>query len=675
MQAAAQPIHRYRPDIDGLRAVAVLMVLIFHAFPESLPGGFIGVDIFFVISGYLISSLILADLRGGHFSFRDFYARRIRRIFPALILVLATSYLLGWFFLLPDEYMGLGKHIAGGAGFISNFVLLAESGYFDRAAELKPLLHLWSLGIEEQFYFIWPLLLAAAWGRRFAPLGLILLLLTGSFFLNVDGVHGNSGSTYYLPFTRFWELMIGCLLGYVGPGAQNALTSRLGQAKNGADIARVLRNAASLAGVACIVAAGVFINRQSSFPGWWALLPTLGAFLLIAAGPLAWLNRSWLSHPFMVFTGLVSFPLYLWHWPLLTFPRLVSIDPPSPALRAAALVVSFLLAWLTFRFVERPIRSCRAQARIVPILCLLMALVLTVGYGTYHSGGIAARMREKADYSAFFSNLQYTRSHDLVFHDRHECNFYDILTNKPKPAIDPGCYTPRSKNIVFLWGDSHAQHLNYGLQATHPKDVSLLQVGSSGCPPSAVDFAPDPLMTCNRANRFALEKIEELRPGTVILAQSIKHETNDYDGLTARLKKAGVRNIVLIGPVPHWQPDLYKLIVKKYWGHIPTRLQAHLRESVLYTDRVLQERYRDSRQLRYISLVSQLCNAEGCLTHLNDDPWEGLISYDDGHFTLEASRYVVEQFIAPILFSKSLPQTSQRDSPDGRNVRLYLTRR
>ncbi|RPH39749.1 MAG: acyltransferase, partial [Desulfobulbaceae bacterium] len=158
--------HHYRPDIDGLRAIAVTLVLIFHAFPESLPGGFVGVDVFFVISGYLISGLIFADLQKERFSFADFYARRIRRIFPALILVLTVSSLLGWFLLLPDEYSQLGKHVAGGAGFVSNFVLLGEAGYFDSEAELKPLLHLWSLGIEEQFYFIWPVLLFFAWGRR-----------------------------------------------------------------------------------------------------------------------------------------------------------------------------------------------------------------------------------------------------------------------------------------------------------------------------------------------------------------------------------------------------------------------------------------------------------------------------------------------------------------------------
>ena len=236
--------HHYRQEIDGLRAIAVALVLVFHAFPESLPGGFVGVDVFFVISGYLISGLIFADLQQGRFSFADFYARRIRRIFPALIPVLAASSLLGWFLLLPDELAQLGRHVAGGAGFISNFILLGEAGYFDSEADLKPLLHLRSLGIEEQFYIIWPLLLFAAWKKRWAPLSLILLLPTGSFTLDIERVHNQATSTYFLPFTRFWELMIGCALAYVGPIARE----RRRFATGSMEVPALLRDGVSAAG-------------------------------------------------------------------------------------------------------------------------------------------------------------------------------------------------------------------------------------------------------------------------------------------------------------------------------------------------------------------------------------------------------------------------------------------
>jgi peptidoglycan/LPS O-acetylase OafA/YrhL len=180
---------KYRPDIDGLRALAVLSVVLFHAFPEVLKGGFIGVDVFFVISGFLISTIIFTSLERGSFSFREFYARRIRRIFPALVLVLASSYVFGWFTLLADEYRQLGKHIAGGAGFISNLMLWTEAGYFDTSAETKPLLHLWSLGIEEQFYFVWPLLLCFAWKRKFNLFTIAIGVAVLSFALNLERGH------------------------------------------------------------------------------------------------------------------------------------------------------------------------------------------------------------------------------------------------------------------------------------------------------------------------------------------------------------------------------------------------------------------------------------------------------------------------------------------------------
>ena len=641
---ASTTAHHYRPDIDGLRAIAVVIVLIFHAFPENMPGGFVGVDVFFVISGYLISGLIFADLQKGSFRFSDFYARRIRRIFPALILVLAASSLLGWFLLLPDEFAQLGRHVAGGAGFVSNFVLLGEAGYFDSEAELKPLLHLWSLGIEEQFYFIWPLLLFVAWKKRWAPLTLILLLLTGSFAFNIDRVHDHPTSTYFLPFTRFWELMIGCTLAYAGLAARQ----RRWFAAGAREVPGPLRHGISAAGLAAIIVAAFFVDGQRDFPGWWALLPTLGTFLLIAAGPAAWVNRTVLAQPLMVLIGLISYPLYLWHWPLLSFPRLVSVDPPSPGLRVAALGASVLLAWLTYRFLERPIRLRLPIRRIVPALTVIMALLVATGIATDLAEGIPSRMKERADYSAFFG-WGYTMGFNLMAEDRHECNFYDIIGRKVKPAIDSSCYTPHSAKTVFLWGDSHAQHLNHGLKRTLQEDVSLLQVGSSGCAPSAEDHEHDALGTCNRANRFAIEKIAEVSPDTVILAQSVDHQSTDFEGLAAKLRGFGVRQVILIGPVPQWQPSLYKLILKNYWGAVPLRLNHHLRQSVFAADRIMKERYGHSPELTYISLVDSLCNADGCLTHVDGNPKEGLITYDYGHFTLPASEYVVNNFIAPVL--------------------------
>ena len=205
----------YRPDIDGLRAVAVLSVVAYHLFPTAVRGGFVGVDVFFVISGFLISGIILKSLQRGDFSFAEFYAHRVRRIFPALAVVLAACYAVGWFALLPDEFKLLGKHIAAGAGFLENFVLWKEAGYFDTASELKPLLHLWSLAVEEQFYLAYPLMLWCGWRLGAKPLFLVAALLLWSFSLNIAGIEKEAVKTFFLPQTRFWELFAGGLLAWV----------------------------------------------------------------------------------------------------------------------------------------------------------------------------------------------------------------------------------------------------------------------------------------------------------------------------------------------------------------------------------------------------------------------------------------------------------------------------
>jgi peptidoglycan/LPS O-acetylase OafA/YrhL len=332
--------HGYRPDVDGLRAVAVLGVLAFHAFPDALPGGFAGVDVFFVISGFLITTIILDGLRQGSFSLAEFYWRRVRRIFPALVVVLAGCLALGWLLLLPDEFRQLGKHIASGAVFVSNVVLWREAGYFDTAVELKPLLHLWSLGVEEQYYLVWPLALFLFRGSPRQMLAMILGVAAASFALNVLITTRTESAAFYLPFTRFWELMAGSLLAWL-----QCRRKHLGPS-----------NACASAGLVLLAASFALLHGERTFPGWWALLPVLGTALLIAAGPAAWINRKLLSRPELVFVGLISYPLYLWHWPLLSYANIVEDGEPPAALRVALLAASVLLAWLTYAFIERKVR-------------------------------------------------------------------------------------------------------------------------------------------------------------------------------------------------------------------------------------------------------------------------------------------------------------------------------
>ena len=349
---------KYRRDIDGLRAIAVLAVIGFHAFPAAVPGGFVGVDVFFVISGFLISTIVFASLDKGAFSYVDFYDRRIRRIFPALIIILAATWVAAWRFLYPLEYANLGKHIASGAGFVSNFVLWRDSGYFDTAAEQKPLLHLWSLAIEEQFYLVWPLSLVIFWRFVRVRLALVLAVAIVSFGLCVWMTGRDPVIAYYFPFTRCWELLMGALLAYAGvlrlhpehhPLRLPRIARRIADWKG-------FRDAEAVAGALLIVAALFAIDRHTPFPGWAALLPTAGTFLLISAGPDTYINRRLLGTDALVAIGLISYPLYLWHWPLLCFARIVEGGALSNVIAATAVAVSFPLAWATYHFIEKPIR-------------------------------------------------------------------------------------------------------------------------------------------------------------------------------------------------------------------------------------------------------------------------------------------------------------------------------
>jgi peptidoglycan/LPS O-acetylase OafA/YrhL len=375
----------HRRDIDGLRAVAILSVLSYHASPNVLPGGFVGVDIFFVISGYLITGIIFNGLQRDTFSFATFYARRIKRIFPSLLIVLAFVTVFGWLSLFTDEYRSLGKHLSAGAGFASNVLLWKEAGYFDPASELKPLLHLWSLGIEEQFYLLWPPLLFIVRKRRINPLTVVLAITIGSFALNVYWIRAHEVRTFYLPITRLWELSLGGILALMQApsGSVGAHVSAQFRASLAICNHRWIQSVAAALGVALLTAAFVGLSKYTQYPGFWAVLPALGTFLLIAAGSHTWINRLLLGNPLMVIVGLISYPLYLWHWPLLSFQRIITDEDLATGDLIATLALAFILAWLTYRFVEQPIRSSRK--RLAPSMTLVAGAVLIgiIGYMSY----------------------------------------------------------------------------------------------------------------------------------------------------------------------------------------------------------------------------------------------------------------------------------------------------
>ena len=363
--------HLWRNDITGLRAVAVLPVLLFHAFPSLLPGGFFGVDVFFVISGYLISGIIFRGMIKGSFSYRNFYEKRIKRILPNLLLLLVAVCAAGYFFLLDKEYENLGKHIYSSAAFIQNFRLLSEIGYFTEDALRKPLLHLWSLAIEEQFYIIFPIICTLIWrfSRSQKIIGSIVFFITIASLLACLLIE-NKSYTFYFPLTRFWELGCGIVLAYFESyGLVRPKRIHLG-----------LRHAMSFLGLMSIVVPMFIYTKAMVHPGYITLLPVLGSVSLIMAQPDAIINRTLLSWAPMTFVGLISYSLYLWHWPLLAY-IFICIPEASAGWMIGALALSFVLATLVYYFVENPVRISKGWGKLSTTMLLLLGLILAFGMG------------------------------------------------------------------------------------------------------------------------------------------------------------------------------------------------------------------------------------------------------------------------------------------------------
>ncbi|MCS0588751.1 acyltransferase family protein [Massilia norwichensis] len=380
LKAGAAHTIPYRPDIDGLRAVAVGLVVLFHAWPKWLRSGFIGVDVFFVISGFLITSIILKDLQQRRFTIRGFYVRRIRRIFPALIVVVLAVLAFGWYVLLQQEFAQLGKHVVAAAAFVSNLVLWSEAGYWDNESVTKPLLHLWSLGVEEQFYLIWPIALALCFRVRFGILAFLALTLGGSFLYGLYATFNAPAEAYFSPVTRFWELASGGLVAY-------AMTKRSPLLPKPWLVSGI--------GLLLLVLGVVLIKGQSNFPGAWALLPVLGTCALIAAGNESFINRHLLGNRLMVKIGLVSYPFYLWHWPLLSFGYIIEGEKPSPIMKAVLVLAALALAFLTYHLIERPVQKSPNRRRAIQGLVAAMACFGVLG-GMVKAGLLQERMPSSA---------------------------------------------------------------------------------------------------------------------------------------------------------------------------------------------------------------------------------------------------------------------------------------
>jgi len=504
------PLFKYRPDIDGLRAIAVLSVVIFHAFPQYFQGGFVGVDVFFVISGYLISCILFLNLERNEFNLFVFYSNRVKRIFPALILVLCFCLMVGYFMLYDEEYKNLAKHVLSGSGFMSNVVLWKEAGYFDQAAELKPLLHLWSLGIEEQFYIIWPCFLFLIWRRAFNPWICMIALFLVSFVLNVINVRHHAVLTFYSPFMRAWELLFGALLAYVGCLKEEEKPWFLVIFQKHTNRVWINNLRASI-GFLLLALSMLILNKSMLFPGWWALLPTLGAVLLIAS-PESLINRVLLSNPLFVGIGLISYPLYLWHWPLFAFLHIIFSGKVPVILSWLVVITSFFLAFVTYQWVEKPIRFAKNANKSIFPLCTALLITGSIGWYVYQDNGLKSR--------ALVASQEGLLRELTTFYDYKKevspCAFKD----KGYDALSWCFQTREGKADKVIWGDSHAEHLFPGV-FQKDMETNWLVIGQSSCPPlSEVEVFPSGKQdVCVKSNQLALKAIiDSPSIKTVVLA-------------------------------------------------------------------------------------------------------------------------------------------------------------
>ncbi|MFQ6590431.1 MULTISPECIES: acyltransferase family protein [Pseudomonas] len=483
----------YRRDIDGLRAIAVLAVVLFHFGVPGFTGGFVGVDVFFVISGYLITTIIWREREAGRFSFVDFWARRARRILPALCVMMLTAVVVGWFLLAPKDYEELGRSIHNQVIFISNLFFMRQDGYFDVASDMKPMLHTWSLSVEEQFYIVFPLLLTLLSSQVKRWRMALLVLALASFAACVWTLPRYPEKAFYLLPMRAWELLAGSLLAVMPLRAYRA--------------SPILAQGISLASLALILVAVFGYDATTDFPGAAALLPVLGVVGLIwANGQQVTLVGQLLGSRVMVGIGLISYSWYLWHWPVLVYGKYASLDGLAAWELGGLLGLSMVLGYMSWRFVEAPFREKRLLAGRRSIL--VAAVIGLVGLGligksmTWTDGApwrLSPQALQFAQARVWSPKLMNCLSDDKKNDHRELCHF-----------------GPDSTSRVLVWGDSHASALIPALKDGASRyGLSITQAGYSGCTPF---YRKESTPGCQAFNQRVAKVLEQGAFSDVVLA-------------------------------------------------------------------------------------------------------------------------------------------------------------
>jgi peptidoglycan/LPS O-acetylase OafA/YrhL len=627
----------YRPDIDGLRAIAVLSVFAFHTNLGLFGGGYVGVDIFFVISGYLISRMIFQALNEGRFSVVRFYRRRIRRIVPALLAVTLVVLAVSLLYLYPVEIIDLAKSAMAAAWSLSNVYFWRSASYFDAPANSKPLLHTWSLGVEEQFYIVFPLLMAAIGrGSTRTRLAVIVGLALISFGVSTFLTATNPDSAFYLPQSRAWELMIGALVatGVARPPER-----------------RVLREVIAGAGLIVIAYAILRFKETTPFPGVAALAPCLGAGVLIwigSAGSETVVGRVLRSRPFVA-VGLISYSLYLWHWPMIVFQRVgqfIHTGASPVADKAFVALLTFGVAYLSWRFVERPFRRDdeKPSAVLFGWGAAACGLVCFLSFGVLAAGGLPRRFSPEAVRLASFLN------HNPALDMRNGVCFLQSRTRFVD--FESGACLRRTpgRPSYMLIGDSHADHLFPGLRDAYGAHADVLEATATGCKPLLADEGTS--TPCAQMTRFIYEDYLRNHPVDLLLisARWGAEDLPDIAATISGLKARGIRTVV-IGPTPEYDFRLPRLLARAADGGGEVAERGHLLPQYRALDGELRRTIAASG-VGYVSPYQALCNDTGCAALVGDAP----LFYDTGHLTQQGSILLVNRLKGAIAAAASIQQ-------------------
>jgi peptidoglycan/LPS O-acetylase OafA/YrhL len=629
----------YREDIDWLRAIAVLAVVAFHFEAPAVFGGFVGVDIFFVISGYLITGIIQSELQSGAFSFARFYERRVRRLLPALYAMVALTAIPSFHYLLTLERAEFFRSVAAVVTFISNFFFWFQTGYFDHAAVEKPLLHIWSLAVEEQFYLALPLMLwglsRVARGRRIALSVVLGVLALGSFVLSIWLMNSDrSANAFFMSPPRAWEFLIGGLVATPGfPVLRNALAQQIAR------------------GVALVlIAIPIFSLRQGpGFPGFNALAPCIGAAMFIWSGiGVPTLKRSAYS-PLNVakFFGQVSYSLYLWHWPLFTFARFSKSSLVLDATDKVALfALTVLISYLSWRLIEQPFRlkSLAPTRRAAFRIAGSATAVLLAGSAF---GIVLSRTPSDADRAALQLESYNAYNYQPLYR-------FGSCFGPASGVFGDSCLSPVSgKTNVLLWGDSLAAHYFHGLtETTDPQTINILQATQAACMPT-FNAAAQGNASCRSFAGQMDAFFRDRRPDLVILSADWLEYARPprFDGMVADLRQTIAKldeygiAVVLLGPAVQFRARLPSMLMRAHLRDVDAQSSDFVLPDIFALDQMMRTALPAHAKFSYISVVDAVCPARQCpLTVDGGIP----LSWDHAHLTAEGSVYVMDR-VVPML--------------------------